>query len=80
MPELANTPFWTDQKDPHKSVAHRQYTESDLRPFPVVYNWKVIRIQAENIWGRAIGRVVSDNWPLEKAVDEMIARIKELGS
>jgi multiple sugar transport system substrate-binding protein len=78
MPELANTPFWTDGKDPHKSVAHNQYRQSDLRPFPTVFNWKIILVQAENVWGRAIGRIVSENWSPEKAVDEMIVRIKEL--
>jgi multiple sugar transport system substrate-binding protein len=80
MPELADTKFWADPKDPHKSVAYSQYGQSDLRPFPTIYNWKIIQVQAENVWGRAIGRVVSENWAPEKAVDEMIARIKELAS
>jgi multiple sugar transport system substrate-binding protein len=30
----------------------------------------------ENVWAKAMSRVVNDNWTPEKAVDEMIARIK----
>ena len=78
MPELANTPFWTDTKDPHKSVAHRQYTQRPIVPFPQVYNYKVGAVQAENVWGRAMGRILLENWTAEKAADEMVARIKEL--
>lgn len=80
MPELANSPFWTDTKDPHKSIAHRQYTQRPVVPFPQIYNYKVAAVQAENVWGRAIGRIVLENWPAERAVDEMVQRIKELMS
>jgi multiple sugar transport system substrate-binding protein len=30
------------------------------------------------VWAKAMNRVVTDKWPVEKAVDEMIARIKEV--
>lgn len=80
MPELANTPFWTDGKDPHRSVAHKQYTSRTLIPFPQVWNYKVAAVQAENLWGKAMGRVAIDSWTAEKAVDELIQRIKELMS
>jgi multiple sugar transport system substrate-binding protein len=32
----------------------------------------------ENVWAKAMSRVVNDNVPVEKAVDEMIARIKQV--
>jgi len=80
QPALANTPFWTDTKDPHRSVAHKQYTTRPIVPWPQIYNYKVAAVQAENVWGRAMGRMILDNWTAEKAVDEMIARIKELMS
>ncbi len=80
MPELANTPFWTEGKDPHRSVAHRQYTSRTLIPFPQVWNYKAANVQAENLWGKATGRVGVDGWTSERAVDELIARIKELMS
>jgi multiple sugar transport system substrate-binding protein len=32
----------------------------------------------ENVWAKAVNRVVSEKWPVEKAVDEMISRIKEV--
>jgi multiple sugar transport system substrate-binding protein len=80
MPELANTPFWTDGKDPHRSVAHKQYTSRTLIPFPQVWNLKAANVQAENLWGKATGRVGVDGWTSEKAIDELIARLKELMS
>jgi multiple sugar transport system substrate-binding protein len=80
QPALANTPFWTGTKDPHRSVAHKQYTTRPIVPWPQIYNYKVAAVQAENVWGRAMGRMILDNWTAEKAVDEMIARIKELMS
>jgi multiple sugar transport system substrate-binding protein len=30
----------------------------------------------ENVWAKAMNRVASEKWPVDKAVDEMIARIK----
>lgn len=80
MPELANTPFWTDAKDPHKSIAHRQYTTGQLAPFPTVANAAFSALQNENVFGKAIGRIIVDKWTSDRAIDEMIARIKELGS
>jgi hypothetical protein len=36
------------------------------------------RITAENVWGKAIHRVVADGISPEQAVDEAIARIKQI--
>jgi multiple sugar transport system substrate-binding protein len=47
-------------------------------PFPHVFNHRLIAVNAENTYGKAVTRVVLDNWSAEKAVDEMIARMKEL--
>jgi multiple sugar transport system substrate-binding protein len=41
-------------------------------------NWKFARLDAENVWAKAMNRVVTDKVAVEKAVDELIARIKEV--
>ncbi|MBI1773815.1 MAG: extracellular solute-binding protein [Proteobacteria bacterium] len=75
---VANTPFWTDGKDPHRSVVFKQYTTNPLSPFPSSLNAGLVQAQNENVFGRAIGRIVIDNWSVDKAVDEMFGRLKEL--
>lgn len=71
-------PFWKDQNDPHKLVEVRQYTQRPLVPWPHTANHKLIAVNAENAWGKAVTRVVLDKWGADKAVDELIARIKEV--
>ena len=45
-------------------------------PFEFTKNYKFTILNNENVWAKAMNRVVSEKWPVEKAVDEMIARIK----
>ena len=48
--------------------------------FPFVANYKFTQLNNENVWAKAMSRVVNERWTAEKAVDEMIARIKEVAS
>jgi multiple sugar transport system substrate-binding protein len=75
---LVDTPYWKDESDPHKVVEVRQYTQRPQTPWPQVYNHKIIQVNAENAWGKAVTRVVLESWPAEKAVDELIGRIKQV--
>jgi multiple sugar transport system substrate-binding protein len=75
---LVDTPYWKDQSDPHKVVEVRQYTQRPQTPWPQVYNHKIIQVNAENAWGKAVTRVVLESWPADKAVDELIGRIKQV--
>jgi multiple sugar transport system substrate-binding protein len=79
---LGETPFWNDPKDPHRYATHMNFQNAAkagrIARFPNHYNWKLSAANAENIWGRSMGRVVAENWPVEKAVDEMLARVKDL--
>ena len=75
---LIDTPYWKDQSDPHKTVEVRQYTQRPLVPWPHVFNHKLIQVNAENAWGKAVTRVVLDGATPEEATDELIARIKEV--
>ena len=71
-------PTGRTQSDPHKVVEVRQYTQRPQTPWPHVFNHKLIQVNAENAWGKAVTRVVLESWPADKAVDELIGRIKQV--
>ena len=48
------------------------------QPSETAKNWKFALLDAENVWARAMNRVVTDKVSVEKAVDELIARIKQV--
>ena len=69
----AQREFW--QSDPHRKTVQKQFANG-TSPFPFVYNYKFTILNNENVWAKAMSRVTNDKWTSEKAVDEMIARIK----
>src|SRR5689334_8304346 len=71
----AASKFWTD--DPHRKIVHDQFSAGTVT-FEFTKNWKFTILNNENVWAKAINRVVVDKWAPEKAVDEMIARIKQV--
>jgi multiple sugar transport system substrate-binding protein len=75
---VIDRPFWNDTSDPHKVVEVRQYTQRPQVPWPHIFNHKLIQVNAENAWGKAVTRIVLEGWTPDKAVDELIGRIKQL--
>ncbi|MFO1351246.1 MAG: ABC transporter substrate-binding protein [Gammaproteobacteria bacterium] len=75
---LQKDPYWTETKDPHLQTHHKQYQEHQTVPFQMIYNWKYSQLQAERIWGKAMTRVLLEGASVEDAVDELIARIKQV--
>ncbi|HET9669849.1 MAG TPA: ABC transporter substrate-binding protein [Casimicrobiaceae bacterium] len=67
--------FWL--ADPHRSSVQRQFVAGTV-PFEFTKNYKFTILNNENVWAKAMNRVVSEKWPVDKAVDEMLARIKEV--
>ena len=67
--------FWTN--DPHRKIVHAQFSAGTV-PFEFTKNWKFTILNNENVWAKAVNRVVVDKWAPEKAVDEMLARIKQV--
>ncbi len=65
--------FW--QADRHRRAVHAQFT-GGTQPFDFTKNYKFTILNNENAWAKAMNRVVSEKVPVEKAVDELIARIK----
>jgi multiple sugar transport system substrate-binding protein len=71
----ARLSFWL--ADPHRSSVQRQFA-AGTTTFEFTKNYKFTILNNENVWAKAMNRVVSEKWPVEKAVDEMLARIKEV--
>jgi len=69
------SPFW--QADKHRRAVYEQFKTSP-QPSETAKNWKFALLDAENVWARAMNRVVTDKVSVEKAVDELIARIKQV--
>jgi multiple sugar transport system substrate-binding protein len=69
------SPFW--QADPHRKAVYNQFKAGTL-PFEFTKNWKFTILNNENAWAKAMNRVVNEKVSVDKAVDELIARIKEV--
>jgi multiple sugar transport system substrate-binding protein len=69
------SPFW--QADKHRRTVYDQFKTSP-QPSEFGKNWKFALLDAENVWAKAMNRVVTDKVSVEKAVDELIARIREV--
>ncbi len=71
------SPFW--KTDPHRLVVYKQFMNGTML-FEISQNYKFTVLNNENVWARAVSRVVSEQVPVDQAVDEMIARIKTVVS
>ncbi|MBD2306739.1 carbohydrate ABC transporter substrate-binding protein [Chroococcidiopsis sp. FACHB-1243] len=71
-------PFWTDPTDPHISTAMKQLIQGQTRPFYHVQNPAYSLVVEENLWGKALNRIVVDRISPEQAADEAIARMKQI--
>ena len=65
--------FW--KGDPHRIAVYNQFM-AGTSPFEFTKNYKFTVLNNENVWAKAANRVLSEKVPVDKAVDEMIARIK----
>ena len=65
--------FWTN--DPHRKIVHQQFSAGVVN-FEFTKNYKFTILNNENVWAKAMNRVVNDKILVDQAVDEMIARIK----
>ena len=49
-------------------------------PFEFTKNYKFTVLNNENVWAKAANRILSEKVPIDKATDEMIARIKAVAN
>lgn len=71
------SPFW--KGDPHRLAVYNQFM-SGTTPFEFTKNYKFTVLNNENVWAKAANRVLNEKVPVDKAVDEMIARIKTVAA
>jgi multiple sugar transport system substrate-binding protein len=81
MRKLVEQPFWLDPNDPHRMRAAIQiltrphhYAGEGVRD----NESRSSRVGEEEIWGNAVHRVAADGISSEQAIDEAIARIKQI--
>jgi multiple sugar transport system substrate-binding protein len=80
MTKLLEQPFWLDPSDRHQMAAVMQISS---RPMTLHYaaaagDRRHDRVHQERVWAKAIHRVAAEGISPEQAVDEAIARIKEI--
>lgn len=75
--EGIESPFW--QADKHRRAVYNQF-KSGTEAFDYVKNYKFTLLNNENVFAKAMNRVVSEKVPVEKAADEMLARIRQVAA
>lgn len=78
MPALLEDPFYNDPKDPHRYAMYAQFTEVENKPFLQARNYRYAKVMAEQLWGKATGRILLDGWSTEDAIDELAQRMHVL--
>jgi multiple sugar transport system substrate-binding protein len=71
------SPFW--KSDSHRLAVYNQFMNGTT-PFEFTKNYKFTVLNNENVWAKAKNRILSEKWTTERAVDEMIARIKTVAA
>jgi multiple sugar transport system substrate-binding protein len=69
--------FW--KNDPHRLAVYNQFM-AGTSAFEFTKNYKFTVLNNENVWAKAMNRVLSEKWAVDRAVDEMIARIKTVAA
>jgi multiple sugar transport system substrate-binding protein len=80
MPALLRQPFWLDPSDGHRMASVMQVETRPLTHDYVVASgdWRHDRVYHERVWSKAIHRVTTEGVSPEQAVDEAIARVKQI--
>jgi multiple sugar transport system substrate-binding protein len=74
--DATKSAFWSSG-DKHRKVVHEQFSAGTV-PFQFVQNFRFTQVNAENVWAKAMQRIIQDKVSPEVAVDEMVKRIKEI--
>jgi multiple sugar transport system substrate-binding protein len=80
MPKLLDAPFWLNPSDPHLMASAMQWlTRPRSQDLAVAaLDWRYELPDRENVWSKAVQRVAVEGVSPERAVDEAIARIKQI--
>jgi multiple sugar transport system substrate-binding protein len=69
--------FW--KGDPHRLAVYNQFMNGTT-PFEFTKNYKFTVLNNENVWAKAMNRILNEKVPVDKATDEMIQRIKTVAA
>jgi multiple sugar transport system substrate-binding protein len=80
IPALLDQPFWLDPSDPHHMAAVMQVASRHLAHDYTAASGNLghDQIYNERVWAKAIHRVAAEGISPEQAVDDAIARIKQI--
>lgn len=78
MPKLLDTPVWQDPADPHRRMTAALLAEWPATVSYPAVDWRHIKVEDEQVWEKAVHGVAAEGMSPEQAVDEAIARIKEI--
>ena len=79
MPALLQAPFWLDPGDPHRMRSAMQLlTQPRALDWYTPFDLRHRNVDDEGVWPKAVHRVVTEGISPEQAVDEAIARIKQI--
>ena len=83
--DVAADPFWRTghkgphgEKDPHVPVATMIFLERDNKVFEHYKHPALSQVYDENVWGKAMSRIITDKWAADRAADEAVERIKAI--
>ena len=71
--KASESEFW--KADRHRQSVYNQFHNGTVT-FEFTKNYKFTILNNENVWAKAMNRIVNEKVPVDKAVDELIARIK----
>jgi multiple sugar transport system substrate-binding protein len=75
--QAQQSPFW--KSDPHRLAVYNQFMNGTT-PFEFTKNYKFTVLNNENVWAKAMNRILNEKVPVDKATDELIARIKAVAA
>jgi multiple sugar transport system substrate-binding protein len=80
LSKLLDQPFWLDTSDPHRMAAVMQVSSQPLlhNYAAASGNWRHELVDQNFVWPKAIHRVAAEGISPEQAVEEAIARIKQI--
>jgi multiple sugar transport system substrate-binding protein len=79
MPKLLEAPFWLDPGDPHRMASAMQLlTQPQALDYYTAFDLRFKQEAQEAIWPKAVHRVVTEGITPEQAVDDAIARVKQI--
>jgi hypothetical protein len=79
MPALLQAPFWLDPGDQHRIASAMQLlTRPRALDWYTPFDLRHRNVADEGVWETAVHRVVTEGIGPEQAVDDAIARIKQI--